>query len=149
MGYTSDLLNGLAGELATAGIGIFHLDPTMTYNPAEVGIGIGDFPTGCDQAISLQDFTTSGDHPTQALSLIAVQFGFRGLPNDRDSMTDLRDATFQAIHGLTDRNYGVCHLIQILRRTGTGMGWDGNRRPEWVDDYYADVNPPATPNRNQ
>lgn len=148
MGHTRDLLNGLAGQLAAAGIGVFHFDPTVSYDPTDIGIGIGDFPAGCDRAISVQDFTNVRDHPTQALSQVGVQFGFRGQPNDRDSMTDLRDATFQAIHGLTNRDYGICHVVQILRRTGAGMGWDGNRRPEWVDDYYADVNPPATPNRD-
>jgi hypothetical protein len=146
MGHTADLLNGLAADLAAAGIGVFH---DAAYAPGDTGIGIGELPESCDRAIAIADYLTAADNPGQPVGVIGVQFWFRGGRNDRDSMTDLRDAVFQHFQGMTHRQFGGYHLIQMRRVSSLSFGRDGNGRWECADNYYLDGNTPPTPNRNQ
>jgi hypothetical protein len=146
MGYTEDLLDGLASATAVAGIGLYQ---DTAYATSDIGIGIGDIPTDCVSGIGITDYLATNDSPNQALGLVGIQFLFRGLPDDRVSVTNLADAVFQLWQGVTHRQFGTCHVIQMLRRTSLPLGVDELRRWRRADNYYLDINPPATSNRNQ
>jgi hypothetical protein len=144
MGHTDDLLDGIAQFLATAGVGVFH---DSAYAQTDVGIGIGDLPEDCDRAIGIADYLTNDPYPDQAMSTIGVQLAFRGAPNDRKSMTDLRDAAYQALQNLTYQQFGSCGVTQVLRVSSVPLGQDDHDRWEMTDNYYIDVTVPATANR--
>jgi hypothetical protein len=144
MGHTKDLLVGLATDAAAAGIGLYH---DSVYAVSDIGIGVGKTPQTCDQAIGITDYLTASDSPNQALGQIGVQFEFRGLPDDKTSMTDLADAVFQLFHGMVHRQYGACHVIQMLRKSSIPLGQDAAQRFERTDNYLLDVNVPVTANR--
>lgn len=146
--YVSDLLTGAAQLLNDAGVGVYHPD-TTPYATTDLGIGIGGLPLDCDRALAVCDYLTTGDHPNQALGTVGFQIMARGARNDRNDTNAIRGAVFYVLHGLTNRDFGACHVIQLLRRTSIPMGQDASERWLNADNYYADVNPPATPYRNQ
>jgi hypothetical protein len=146
MGHTEDLLEGLAQMGATASLWLYQ---TAGYASTDTGAGIGMLPRDCDKAVSITDYLSANDSPNQALGTIGVQFWFRGLPYDRASMTNLRDAAFQLFQGMTNRDFGTCHVIQMRRVSSVPQGPDGNNRFEQADNYYLDINTPVTANRNQ
>jgi hypothetical protein len=144
-GFERDLLTGLAGVLNTAGAGTY-LAPGTAYTPGATAITFGDMPDGPefpDRCITLATYPLS-DAPKEALSMIGVQVRGRGLPGDFLDATDLNVAIFNALHGLQERTFGTCYLIQLLRKTSIPMGMDGSKRWETSSNFYADINPPTT-----
>lgn len=145
MGYTDDLLAGLAQRLDAQGIATWR--PDSPYATGEIGIGIGDLPTDCDLALGITDYLTANDSPDQTIGTIGVQISFRSHPNDRKSMTDLRDAVFLDMQGLTGTQFGACTVNQVLRVSSVPLGVDDRDRHELADNYYIDIETPPTPGR--
>lgn len=144
-GYERDLLVGLAGVLNTAGAGKY-LAPGTAYATGDTAITFGDMPDGAgfpDRCITLATYPLT-DAPKEALSQVGVQVRSRGLPGDFLDASDLNVAVFNALHGLQERTFGTCYLIQLLRKSSIPMGMDASKRWETSSNFYADINPPTT-----
>jgi len=147
MSHTNDLLTGLAGDIAAAGIGVYRSDGSA-FLPTETGIGIGQLPETTDRAIALTDYGTTGDDITQPLSTIAVQIFCRGARNDRRDLNALRDPIYLLVQGMTHKNYGTCHVIQAYRFSSVPLGVDDAGRFLQADNYYFECNTPASAYRS-
>jgi hypothetical protein len=146
MGYTNDLLDGLAQTLAAAGVATYRPDGSA-YLPSETAISFKNRPAAPDRAVVLSSYGAT-DNPNQALGTVTVQLWFRGTQDSRD-VDNLADAAFVVLQGITHAQYGSCHAIQVIRKSTIPMGQDDSRRWERSDNYSVDVNVPPTPNRNQ
>jgi len=145
--HTGDLLTGLAGSIASAGIGTY-LTGSSVFTAGQTGIGIGQLPETTDRAIAITDYGTAGDEITQAITTIAVQVLCRSNRNDRLDLASLRDSIFQLLQGMTHVNYGTCHVIQARRISSVPLGLDENDRWLQADNYYFDCNTPASAYRS-
>lgn len=144
MSVTRDLLEGVARFLSDEGRGVY--DPDGIYDPASTVIKMKELPATVDRAIMLTAYTPS-DHPTINLSQRRVQVWFRGAPDDALDVDDLADSVFDVLHGLTHRDFGTAHAVQVLRTSSMPMGKDDNNRHERADNYTFDVNEPPTAGR--
>lgn len=144
MGHTDDLLDGLAQTLTAAGVAKYP----GPYVADDTAIGLNGLPQQCDIAVAITDYGTSDDYPDQALTTIRVQLRFRGRPNDRKSMLDLRDAAYYALQNLTNEVMGTAFLIQCLRISSVPLGQDDLDRWEMTDNYSIDLQTPATTARH-
>lgn len=142
MSFTRDLLEGLATELNNAGVATY----APTYAPTDTGIFFKELPAGQDRAVALTAYATS-DQPKIALSVIRVQFWFRGKVNDSVDVDDLADSVFNVMQGIEHRQYGTAHVVQALRVSSIALGVDGSRRHERSDNYELPVNVPTTSGR--
>ncbi|WP_076260872.1 minor capsid protein [Intrasporangium flavum] len=138
-GYESDLLAGLAQELQDAGVAVYR--PDTPYEDGETAITFGTMLDQPDRCVTLTTYPLT-DQPREALSLVGVQV--RSRAESYLDANDLNVAIFRALHGLTGRQYGTCHLVQLLRRTSVPMGADTDQRWEHSANLYADINPPTT-----
>lgn len=143
MGHTDDLLDGLATFTAAAGLAIYQDD----YAQTDTGIGIGELPRSCDMALAIADYLTTDAYPDQAMTTVGVQVMFRGRPQDRKSMTDLRDAVYQLWQNLTGQHFGAFGLTQALRVSSVPLGQDDHDRWLMADNYYIDGTVPVTATR--
>lgn len=144
--YLSDLLTGLVGELVTAGVGIYQT--TTPYADSDIGIAIGSLPEQCSKAIMLTPYGPTDPYAELTEGTQGVQVWFRGLPDDLLSAIGLQSAAFATLQGLTNRQYGLCHVGLVSRKSSLPMGKDGQRRFEISDNYSIDLNTPATAYRS-
>ncbi|GAA2037354.1 hypothetical protein GCM10009740_31430 [Terrabacter terrae] len=138
-GYERDLLDGLARELDAAGVATYRTD--TSYVDGETAITFGTMPDRPDRCVTLTTYPLS-DEPREAKSLVGVQV--RSRAETYLDGNDLNVAIFNALHGLTGRQYGTCHLVQLQRRSSIPMGADDDQRWEHSANFYADINPPTT-----
>lgn len=145
-GYVADLLLGLIGELVTAGVGVYST--TTTYAATDRGIGIGQLPEQCDKALMLTPYGPEDPFAELTEGVQGVQVWVRGARDDLLSAIGLQSAAFAALQGLTNRQYGACHVGLVSRKSSVPMGMDSNRRWEISDNYSIDLNTPTTAYRN-
>ncbi|NUO58996.1 MAG: hypothetical protein HOV78_20235 [Hamadaea sp.] len=138
-GYERDLLAGLAQELDDATVATYR--PDTPLEDAETAITFGTMPDRPDRCVTLTTYPIS-DEPREAKSLVGVQVRCRA--ESYLDAVDLNGQIFDALHGLTGRQYGTCHLVQLQRRSSIPMGTDGDQRWEYSANFYADINPPTT-----
>jgi hypothetical protein len=141
MGATRDLLNGLAGMVVAGGLGVFN--PNGIYAASDTGIIMLIMPASPDRVIVL-NAVSQGDNITMPLGQVMVQVRVRGLPNNPLDALDLSDSLFGILHGTRDLTFGSVHVIQMNRKVNVPMGQDSAKRTEIVDQYYLDVDAPAT-----
>ena len=144
-GFTSDLLTGLAGLLAGAGIGVTYR-PSTPYLATETGVVFGLYPTSPDRCVAMTAYVAT-DEPKVALSKIRVELALRGVPNDSLDVHDLGDAIFTVLQGAEDLTFGTAHVVQALRVISASGGVDANKRSMRSDSYSLDVDVPITPGR--
>lgn len=143
MGYTTDLLTGLAQLLAAEGIGVWNTD--AAYTDAQTGILLDVMPSTPDNVIVLSGYSVSDD-PVHADTTTGVQIRTRtGTPDPRPT-DDLADSIFDLLHGAQDLTLGGVRVQQARRISWTPLGPDQTRRHERADNYYLDTWRPA-PNR--
>lgn len=133
MSTTRDLLVGLKAEIAPAVI-------------AASSVVFGDLPSAPDRAVALSAYAAT-DEPTVAKSTIRVQLMCRGIANNSLDCDDLADDIFALLQGLTDRTYGVAHLVQCNRISAVPLGIDSLKRSTRADNYEIDVDLPLTAGR--
>ena len=138
-GYERDLLDGLATELDTAGVATYRPDTPLV--DGETAITFGSMPDRPDRCVTLSTYPLT-DAPRESKSLVGVQV--RSRAESYLDAVDLNVAIFNALHGLTGRQYGTCHLVQLLRSSSVPMGEDGDQRWEHSANFHADINPPTT-----
>ena len=145
MSFTSDLLTGLAGFLAGAGIGVTYRTSTP-YLASETAVVFGLYPTSPDRCIALTAYVAT-DEPKVALSRIRVEVALRGAVNDSLDVHDLGDAIFTVLQGAEDLTFGTAHVVQALRVISASGGVDANKRSMRSDSFSLDVDTPITPGR--
>jgi len=110
MSFTGDLLTGLAGYLAAAGIGVTYR-PSTPYVAGETGVFFGLYPTSPDRCIALTAYAAT-DEPKVALSKIRVEVALRGAVNDSLDVHNLGDAIFNVLQGAENLTFGTAHVVQ-------------------------------------
>ncbi len=143
MGYTTDLLIGLAQILAADGIGVWHTDGTYADNAT--GIVLNVVPQSPAAVVVLSTYSV-GDDPIHADSVTGVQIRTRTPGEDPRPTDDLADAIFDLLQGAADLNLGGVAVQLVWRQSWTPLGADGNRRHERSDNYYLQTWRPG-PNR--
>lgn len=149
MSATGDLLDGLATDLNTAGIGVYLTTVGAFYAPTDTAITKTFMPDDPDRCITLTAYKAGGDSPNQPLGQINVQSRVRGLPDNADDAVNLDDVVYQLFQGMTDRTYGTAHVIQMLHKSSIPAGQDLRNRFEISTNWTLDVNYPPSQYRNQ
>lgn len=143
MSVTTDLLEGIAGMIVAGVAG-------TTYNPSAAtvngGILLKFMPASPDRVITLTA-VFQGDDITMPLGQVMVQVRGRGLPNRPTDVDDLLDDIFAVLHGTTNLVFGSVTVIQMNRKVSVPMGMDDSKRFERVDQFYLDLDFPASANR--
>lgn len=133
----SDLLVGVAGELAAADVGVL----ADLYGTDDVGIVYGEMVQDPSEIICLTAYTIN-DTALVNDSIVAVQVRLRALTYL--TAADRSAAAFKTLQGLADQTYGGIYLGLMWRQSGAPLGINENRQWEWADTYYARVNWPTT-----
>lgn len=145
MSVTSDILTGVATLIAGAGLSISY-NADGRYTGSQTGIYMKTSPPAPDRIVVLTA-VNQGDDITMPLGQVMVQVKGRGLPNKPLDVDDLLDGIFVRLHGTTNLTFGTTTVIQCNRRVSVPMGEDDRKRWERIDQYYLDVDFPATNNR--
>ncbi|KRE79947.1 minor capsid protein [Arthrobacter sp. Soil763] len=146
MSATTDLLEGIARQLHTAGIGVYN--PDGVYTPEQVGIVLKVVPASPDRVIVLNVYTPgAADNPDQPLSTTAVQVRTRGRANKPFDTDETLDAVNTLLQGQEQYRYGTVQALAVTRTSSVPLGQDGNKRFEHADNYYVDVELPPTLHR--
>lgn len=130
-GYTSSLLDGIAGLLQEAGIGVFQPDQVIE-NPA-TGLFRGVIPDQPERALGLTAYPVTDDDTANAIT--GVQIRMRA-GRDPDAIDDLADAVFDALH---NRRHYTCGGVQVVlswRQSQAWIGQDAQGRMELTANYY-------------
>ena len=130
-GYTSSLLDGIAGLLAEADIGVFTPD-TVIENP-ETGIFRGVMPDQPDRAIALTAYPVEDTDQPNAIT--GVQIRMRA-GRDPDAIDDMADAVKDLLH---NRRYYDCGSVRVVlswRQSQAWIGQDAHGRMELTANFY-------------
>lgn len=144
MSFTTDVLEGVAQWLSSAGIGTWR--STGVYTADETGIVLRAQPQTPDRVLTLSTYSLSDD-PSLSDSVVGLQVITRWGGGDPRPNDDLADQVFDLLHGATqvDLSTGL-RVVQALHRSGTSLGQDANQRWRTSSNYALDVYRPS-PNR--
>lgn len=142
-----DFLEGCAAALVANGVGVYRASPAYTL--AETGIRFFDMPDGPEvpnNMIVLSVWSVGGDDPNLPIGRLALQARTRAA----DVLTDLglQGGIYQTFQGLKHVTMGSVHVIQMRNTSSAFDGTDTHGRPGTFHHFYADVDLPATANRN-
>lgn len=148
MGWTNNLLVGLAEELAARGVARWQ--PTGAYAPTGLPPiylrALGDQP---DQALALAAYGDP-DYEDAGLSDVVQGVQIRTRGATPDACDDLADAIWDEIHGAEMLRLGtapnVIATALIRRRSTAALGQDQRGRFERTDNYYVTA---SRPNANR
>ncbi len=137
MGFTDDLLAGVAQYLAGGGVGTWRADGAYLPTDPEP-IVITAVPSAPDRVIVLTPYTVSDDGSLSD-SVQGLQVRLRGTVDPR-VVQGLADRVFDRLHG----SHGVTlpgglRLVIAERRSGTPLGTDGTGRHERSENYHLTV----------
>lgn len=139
MGFTNDLLVGVAQLLHSRGAAVWK--PTGAYTENEVGIVLGA-PTQSPRSLIALAAYGNVDAPALSDSSVGVQFRLRSPSADSTPADDLADGIFDALQGLRATLNGI--RVVYAKRTSTyPLGIDGNGRQERTDNYDLTVHRPS------
>ncbi len=131
MGWTTDILVGLAERLDTAGIGTY--EASAAYDPAATApaITLQGLPDRPDKAIALSYFSSGGTGGVTA----AVEIAIRG-DADPASPDGTADAIWTLLDNAADFLLGAVHVALMYQQTSAPLGLDAAGR--WVrsDTYF-------------
>ncbi|GAB2731814.1 minor capsid protein [Streptomyces bullii] len=130
-GYTSSLLDGIAGLLAEAGVGVFR--PDGVISDPDTGLFRGVIPDEPDRAIGITAYPVEDTDLTDAIT--GVQFRMRA-GRDPDAIDDMADAVFDALHNRQHYEAGGVHVALSWRQSQAWIGQDAHGRMELTSNYY-------------
>lgn len=130
-GYTSQLLDGIAGLLHEAGVGLFR--PDAVIEDPETGIFRGVMPDSPDRAIGLTAYPVADDDTTNAIT--GVQVRMRA-GRDPDAIDDLADDVFDELHNRRHYEISGIHVSLSWRQSQAWIGQDPQGRMELTSNYY-------------
>jgi hypothetical protein len=136
VGFTNDLLTGMATYLAAAGIG-WTWRPGTAYLPSETGLYLRQLPSSPDRAVALTYYAVD-DHPGLTNDIAGVQMRVRGT-TDPTVADDLADDAFAVLHGLEHAVFGGVHVAKVWRQSHVALGRDDNQRFQASSNYYLHV----------
>lgn len=145
MGWTDDLLTGVAEHLAAHGVARWQ--PSGAYDPAGLPpITLRALPDQPDLAIALGDYTEV-DTEDAGLSdvTVGVQIRSRGTA-DPATVEGLADQVWELLHGARMVALGsaprLVHTSLIYRRSTALLGTDRTGRFERACNYYVTASRP-------
>lgn len=130
-GYTSSLLDGIAGLLAEADIGIFR--PDAVISDPDTGIFRGVMPDTPERALGLTAYPVVDDDTTNAVT--GVQIRMRA-GRDPDAVDDLADAVFDALHNRRQYRINGVYVALSWRQSQAWIGQDVQQRMELTSNFY-------------
>lgn len=138
MGWTTDILVGLAGRIETAGIGTY--EPTAAYNPASTVpvITLQGLPDKPDKAIALAYFSNGGTGGVTA----AVEITIRG-DADPTSPDEIADVIWTLLDNADGFMLGSVHVALMYRQTSAPLGLDAAGRWMRSDTYFLIADRPS------
>jgi hypothetical protein len=139
MSFTGDLMAGLAGYLATQGVGTYRA--TGTYTADEVGIVHDVVPASPARIVVLTPYGHA-DASTQAETDASVQIRVRGTADPRTAY-ELDDAAFAAVQNLPRTVMGGVTVVAAWRTSSAYLGVDSNARHERSSNYRLRVHRPS------
>ena len=142
MTVTRDITNAIALLAVSSSAGLTWRSDGTAYAANETGIYRKRLPDGLrGLAITI---VPQSDDPSQPLGKVMIQLKARGAKNQPADPDDILDACFDKMHGAIAVNAGSCVLDQLNRGVRVPMGDDPTGAWELIDQYYADVDYPAT-----
>jgi len=138
MGWTTDVLEGLAQHLAANIDGAAFRPDGPAYTTTEIGIVIGRVPAAPDRVIVLNTYPVRSG----ALSdiTLGLQVRVRG-PKTADPrpVQDLTDAVYELLHGANQLTLGPALCALVWRQSWAWLGADDNGREETTSNFYAET----------
>jgi hypothetical protein len=134
VGFSTDLRQGVAAGLNTAGIGVWRA--ATAYTATDTAIVLGTLPQAPDNAIALMTYPVSDDSILSD-SVIGLQIRTRWTGQDSTKVDDLADLIFAYLHGKSDWTLSTgVRVVQCSRQSFASLGQDENGRWERSDNYY-------------
>lgn len=146
MSATLDFLEGCAGLLVAASVGVYRPDGPA-YIAAEVAITLTNMPDDPDQVITLTAYLPGGDDPNLPMGRMVLQARTRGTTDPRTEFA-IRDAVYAVFQGTKHVQFGSVHLIQMVNLSSVPMGRDLSGRQEFANNFMADIDMAPTTNRS-
>ncbi len=140
MGFTTDLLTGVAQRLNAAGVGVWR--PTGTYADTEVAIVLGVPGQSPPAVIALATYRNA-DHPALSDSTLGMQVRVRGKDADPRNADDLADGVFDVLQGLHGADLNGVRLVYAKRVSTLPLGISEHGRHERTDNYDLTVHRPS------
>jgi hypothetical protein len=141
MGFTTEVLSGVAQLLAGNGVAEWKPPGTDPYLLDEAGIVLG-VPTQQPAALIALAVYRTDDDPSLSDSVVGLQVRVRGRDADPRDADALADGVFDTLHGY--RGYAGSVRIVYARRVSTlPLGVDDNGRHERTDNYDLTVHRPS------
>ncbi|MEU8886742.1 minor capsid protein [Streptomyces sp. NPDC048442] len=132
MGYTADLLDGIAGLISGAGLAVYR--PTGIYTPAETGIVFSVMPDTPDRIVCLSTYPV--EDPDLSDAITGIQIRLRASRDPRD-VNDLADDLLDLLHNRQAEQMGSAWVALLWRQSQALMGQDEHGRMELAANYYA------------
>lgn len=143
MGFTTDLLTGLAVHLAAANVATWQ--PSGAYGPTVTGIFIATVPEHPAGVLTLTAYGIDDSDPTVPDSVVGLQVRCRAPNRDPRNADNLADAAYDALQSLGPLTLSTGVRLQLCtRRSSLPMGADASGRWERSDNYQLMVHRPAT-----
>jgi hypothetical protein len=143
MGWTTNLLTGLAEHLAAGDVGVWRPPPGV-YQPDETGIVIRAIPDKPDRLITLAAYPVDS-LPGLADITVGIQIRVRAGRNPTDC-DDLADAVYDLLDGAHSLTFDGVRVVHLYRQSHASLGTDGNSRWSRSENYYADAMRPTPGN---
>ncbi len=138
MGWTTDILTGLAERIDTAGIGTYEVSaaysPTAT-TPVITLQGLPDLP---DKAIALAYISSGGTGGVTA----AIEITIRG-DTDPTSPDEISDALWTLFDNAVGFNLGSAHVALMYRQTSAPLDRDDAGRWLRGETYFLIADRPS------
>jgi hypothetical protein len=131
VGYTSDLVLGLAELLALEGIGVVRED--TPYQPGETAIVQRSMPDAPDRAICLTPYPVDDDVTTDTVTGVQVRYRAGTDPNDT---LDLGDAILALLHNRRGYWLRSVRVAESWRVSEVLLGTDAHGRDERTSNFY-------------
>jgi len=137
MGWTTDLLSGLAQHLDDNGIGTYRSDGSA-YLTAETAICVRSIPSEPDRLVTLAGYPVSDPVRVSDVT-VGLQVRVRGT-TDPDVCEGIADAVRDLWHGHEALVLpGGIYVVQIVRKSYTSLGQDASGRWEASHNYHIDA----------
>lgn len=130
-GYTSNLLDGIAGLLAEAGVGVWRPDDVI--EDPDTGIFRGVMPDKPDRALGLTAYPVEDTDLTDAIT--GVQIRMR-TGRDPDAIDDLADSVWGVLHNRRQYRVGDIYVALSWRQSQAWIGQDTQGRMELTANFY-------------
>lgn len=138
MGYTTNLLGGLAELIADAGLAVFS--PDGQYADGETGVIFTVLPDHPERVIVLTAYPVEDTDLTDAITGVQARMRCGRDPRDVENLADDLFALLHNRRGLALRGVPVA---LIWRQSQAPMGQDTHGRQEIAANYYLRATRPA------